>query len=85
MSKIAYLPIWKSKASAAERFYELYMLAKEHPERFVKVAVVYQEKLPREGNWTQIRQISSGCNTDELIGILEQGKLEVIRNSREDD
>ena len=85
MSKISYLPIWKAKATAEERFYELAMIAHEYPERFTKVVVVYQERLPREGNWTATRQISAGCNTDEAIGILEQGKMEIYKWTREDE
>lgn len=77
---IAILPFWKRNATPAEHFAELQMLARKHPERFGKVAVVYEETLPN--GCTKIRQISNGCNTNELIGILELGKLQVIEDTR---
>jgi hypothetical protein len=76
---LAVFPAWKKTATAAERFSELEGTARIHPERFTKVAVIYQEVLP--GNKTTIRQISVGCNTDELLGILEQGKLQVLKDT----
>lgn len=73
---INYLPIWKDGATVEERFLELAQIAGKHPERFGRVAVVYEETLPNKH--TKIRQISTGCSTNELIGILELAKLQVV-------
>ena len=42
---VDYLPIWKRDAIAEERFLELAQIAHKHPERFGKIAVVYEETL----------------------------------------
>lgn len=68
-SNIEYLPVWKKDATAEERFLELAMMARKHPERFAKMAVVYVEIKPG-GRW-QIRSIDTGMTTIfEEIGIL---------------
>ena len=77
---VDYLPLWKKGATTAERFAELEMIARKHPERFGKLAIVYEETLPSK--LTKIRQISNGCTTNELIGILELGKLQVVEDTR---
>lgn len=79
MSKIDYLPIWKKDATPAERFSELEAMAMKYPERFAKIAVVYEETLPN--GCTVIRQASNACSTTELIGLLELGKIQVIRDT----
>lgn len=80
MSKIDFLPVWKKDATPAERFSEMEAIARKYPERFGKIAIVYEETLP--SGLTRIRQISNGCTTNELIGILELGKLQVIEDTR---
>lgn len=79
MSKVSYMPVWKQGATVAERLYELAMIAEKYPERFTKVAIVYEES-DDEGNL--LRVISAGVNTNELVGILEIAKSNVIRDSR---
>ena len=79
MSKVSYMPVWKHGATVAERLYELAMIAEKYPEQFTKVAIAYEES-DDEGNL--LRVISSGVNTNELIGILEIAKSNVIRDSR---
>ena len=76
---IEYLPVWKQTESAEERFLELAMVARKHPERFGKIVVVYEETLPSER--TVVRQISVGCTTNEVIGILEIGKMHVYEET----
>lgn len=76
---IDYLPVWKRDATAEERFLELAQIARKHPERFGKIAVAYEETLANKN--TKIRQISSGCTTNELIGILELAKLQVVEET----
>ena len=78
---VDYLPIWKRKATAAERFNELAAVAAKHPERFSKVAIIYEEKLPDDR--TVVRQISSGCNTTEVLGLLHLGQVKVLEDAKE--
>jgi len=77
---VDYLPIWKKGASADDRFMELALIARKHPERFKKIAVAYEETLAN--GCTVLRTVSDGCNTNELIGILELAKLKVIEDTR---
>ena len=77
---VDYLPIWKKGSTAAEFFYELYVLARKKPERFSKVAFIYEETLPNKN--TVVRQTSNFCNTNELIGLIEIGKQKVIDDTR---
>lgn len=68
-SNVEYLPVWKAEATAEERLLELAMIARKHPERFAKMAVVYVEVKPN-GRW-EIRSIDAGMSTIfEEIGIL---------------
>lgn len=80
MSDVDYLPVWKRGATATERFDELAMVAKKHPERFGKIAVVYEETLPNKH--TVIRSISAHCSTNELVGILTIAIKDIIEDSR---
>lgn len=77
------LPIWKRGATAAERFEELAQLAREKPERFAKVFVVYVELLPipvgGEHSPTVTRYITAGVNTSEAIGLIELGKYHLLK------
>lgn len=77
---VDYLDVWKKNASAEDRFLEMAMIARKHPERFGKIAIVYEETLAN--GCTVLRQISNGCNTNELVGILEIGKLKVLEDTR---
>jgi len=74
------LPVWKKGSSTAEFFYEMYTLATEHPQRFVKTVVIYEEMLP-DGN-SQIRQVSNGCTTVELVGVIELGKTQLMQDNQ---
>lgn len=71
------LPVWKAGATAEERFLELAHLAREKPEMFQKVAVIYAEDTPAE---LTVRYISVGCRTLELVGLIGTG-LERIYNT----
>lgn len=42
-AQVDYLPIFKRNATAAERLYELAMIAEKYPERFQKWILVYCE------------------------------------------
>lgn len=68
---------WKQTATASERFSELEALARKWPHQFGKVAVVYVEEL--DNGDIKVRYTSSGCKTDELMGILELGKMELYK------
>ena len=76
---VAYLPVWKKGSTVEEWFQEFAMLARGRPERFGKVAVVYEETCSN-GNM-KVRQCSHGCSTTELVGLLELGKLNVVKDT----
>lgn len=76
---IDYLPIWKKDATAEEWFMELAAIARKHPERFEKAAVVGQEQLAN-GN-THDRQFSRGVRVTELLGMLEWAKADIIKDA----
>jgi len=77
---VEYLDVWKQNASAEDRFLELAMIARKHPERFGKIAVVYEET--KADGRTHVRYISNGCSTNELIAILEIAKVQLIEDTR---
>ena len=78
-ASIDYLPLWKKNATPFERFYELALVAQKHPERFGKVAVIYEETL--KDGCTQIRQISDNCDTTQLLGLLQLGIDRVLKDT----
>lgn len=77
---VDYLPVWKRNASASDRFDELAAIARKHPERFTKVVVAYQETLAN--GCTVMRQISSGCETLEVIGMLRLAEVQLLEDTR---
>jgi hypothetical protein len=78
-ASIDYLPIWKEGATPEERFLELAHMARKSPGRFAKMVVVYEETLPN-GN-TLVRDITDGCTTNEVLGLLELGKVRIINRT----
>lgn len=74
---VEYLPIWKKGSSAEEFLFELSMIARKHPERFEKMVLVHQGALPSGSTFTNYatRQVT----TNEVLGLLEIGKMEVLR------
>lgn len=79
---VSYLPIWKEGATAEERFSELAMIARKHPERFGKVTTVYVETLP-DGK-TVLRQVSAGVTTTEMLGLYAEASHDLLVNSGRD-
>lgn len=79
MSKnnVLILPVWKKESSVEEWFYELAMLARKHPERFKRVAMVYEE-VSEDKKFCSTDYYAHGCTTTELLGMLEYGKHKVI-------
>jgi hypothetical protein len=70
------LPVWKKGSSLEEWFHEFAMLARQHPKRFGKMVIVYEETLPN-GN-TVLRTHSHGAmNLCERMGVLQQGALDM--------
>lgn len=61
-------PQWKTNATAAERFDELAGVARERPERFKKLVVIYVEEGPT-GNLL-VRKLTDNLSTYEVIGLL---------------
>lgn len=72
---VTFLPVWKKGSSVAEWLYECSMIARQHPGRFERMALVYEETLPN-GN-RKLRATYHGVNTLEAIGLLESGKLDL--------
>lgn len=79
-SNISHLPIWKDGATPAERFSEFEAMARQYPDRFGKIVVLYEETLA-DGR-TILRRFSDHCTTNELIGLLGIAKVEIIQDSR---
>ena len=79
---VQYLPIWKQNATAEERLSELAMIARQQPERFAKLVVVYVEEAPE--NRTVTRYITSGCDTIQALGILELGRYHLLQHTHGD-
>ena len=79
MAEISTLPIWKKDASAYDRLSELALLAKEHPERFEKFAIVYMETL-KTGRW-RFRVMNFNTHLIETIGMFQLGVLEEYSES----
>lgn len=77
---LSLLPVWKKDSSAEEFFGECSLLARKYPERFGKVALVYEETLATGRTIT--RTASRALNTNELVGILAIGISDIIANSQ---
>lgn len=68
------LPIWKKDSTAAEWLEEVAGLARQYPERFDRVVIVFEE---RGDSWrTRWHQRNYTANQD-VLGTLECAKLEV--------
>lgn len=78
------LPNWKKNATAYERLSEIALLAKEHPTRFTKFVIVYEE-LMSNGN-IKIRNLSFKelglqLGLAEELGLLNMGQLRLWEES----
>ena len=80
MTNITMLPNWKNSATAEERFGELSIMARLHPEKFSRVLVVYEEDLP-DGK-SKIRWVSNVETSRETVGMLSQAITELSLWSR---
>lgn len=79
---VDYLPIWKKDATPEERFLEIAMIARKHPERFRQYLVIYQESVTvdgKEGLAFNTRYVSYGLDTMGALGLIELGKLNLLR------
>ena len=74
---ISTLPVWKAGASAAEWLEELAALAREKPEQWNRIVVVFDE-LNVEGLPSKTRQHSyNHPHNTGIIGALEVAQLEL--------
>lgn len=78
MDNITPMPLWKKNATPEERMLEVAHMAREHPERFSKIALIYQEDI-NGGASSVVRYACYGVTTTELIGLIECGKIEVMK------
>lgn len=76
-NKIALMPIWKKGATPEERLLEVAHMARENPERFSKMALIYAECDGEHA--TAIRYACNNTSNTELIGLLELGKIEIMK------
>lgn len=79
---VDYLPVWKKDATAEERLLELAMMARKHPERFHRFILVYQESIAVDGkeeSQVRTRYVTQGVKTVQALGLIELGKLELLR------
>ena len=74
---ISTLPIWKKNSTAAEWLEELAGLAREFPERWARVGVVFNE-VNENGFAIRTRYFAHGATDNSmLIGMFEEAKLHV--------
>lgn len=78
---IAYLPVWKKNATAAERLSEVEAIARVHPDRFASMILIYESAEDSDG-CTTVRYACSGLDTNQILGLLEQAKEEVHVQTR---
>ena len=81
MKKISTLPVWKKGASAEDRFNELAMMAREHPERFNKIVVLYEEDRGEDGIISR-QAFSDGMTTTIALGIIKAGEMDIYLRTR---
>lgn len=74
---VDYLPIWKEGATAFERFSELAMIARNHPERFAKIFVIYAEEKDKT---TKLRSASNNLTTHECLGLLFEAQFRLLED-----
>ena len=77
---VSILPIWKRGSTAAEFFHECALLAQQHPERFGRVVMAYEETLPT-GN-TVLRTASTNVTVNEMLGLFAMASHDTIEGSR---
>jgi hypothetical protein len=74
---ISTLPVWKAGASAAEWLEELAAMAREHPERWNRIVVIF-EQMTDDGLPHKTRQYSfNHPHNTGIIGSLEVAQLEL--------
>lgn len=72
-TNIDYLPIWKDGASAADRLMEVAAIAMKNPHWFSRLVIVWEEDC---GESSKTRYIGTPMDSRELLGLLEQAKME---------
>lgn len=77
---VDYLPIWKKGSTAEEFLMEVAAIARKHPERFGRIAVIYEQTL--EDGSTKVDYQCKNTTTTELMGVIELAKDQIIRNTR---
>lgn len=77
---LSYLPNWKKGATPDERFMELAMIARKHPERFARILVLYEENLPN-GN-TLMRWAQNGCLLNDMLALLVIAQQQILEDQR---
>lgn len=77
---VDFLPIWKEGATAYDRFSELAMIARNHPERFAKIFVIYVEE---KDGFTKLNSISNNLGTHECLGLLFEAQYRMLKRDEE--
>lgn len=80
---VDYLPIWKKNATAEEKLMELAIMARKNPECFTQLMVIYQEE--NEHGFKTRYACDSQSSSIEMLGLIELGKAQLLRNIYGDD
>lgn len=76
-ASISCLPVWKKDSTPAEWLGEMVGLALEHPERFSRVVVIYEE-VDEQSRPVLLRSQSYGINSNtDMLGTLEHTKMDL--------
>jgi len=77
-ASVSTLPIWKKDSTPAEWLQEVAALALEHPERFGRIVVIYEERA-KDNTAMHIREQSYKCeNNVDILGLLDWAKFELF-------
>lgn len=77
-ASISKLPIWKKNSTAAEWLEELAAMAREHPERFSQIILIYEELNPEGLPYKTRFQSKNHPHNTGICGALEVAKLEIF-------
>lgn len=70
-------PVWNKNCSAADRLREIAVIADKYPERFDRLFIGWSGK--NEDGKYYLNYALLGCDTLELLGLIEMLKAEVHR------
>jgi hypothetical protein len=78
MTNVTTLPVWKVGGTPEEKFLELARYAKDHPEKFARIVVVFESDVGN--NRTINGHYRIDVDTTYAIGMLEVAKMDVYQD-----